>query len=66
VLAGVALKVTFERPWHAVLQTAPGWDIAIAPGAHLSGVVMGASCALAAAALRRRDGAPREPGNVIA
>ncbi|HVO06350.1 MAG TPA: rhombosortase [Burkholderiaceae bacterium] len=66
VLAGVALKVAFERPWQAVLQTAPGWDIAIAPGAHLSGVVMGASCALAAAALRRRDGAPREPGNVIA
>ena len=54
VLLGVALKVVLEQPWHGPLQRVAGWDIAIAPGAHLSGALMGLGCALLAAAWRRR------------
>ena len=53
ILLGVALKVGLEQPWQAALQRVPGWDIAIAPGAHLSGALMGAFCGLAAASWRR-------------
>jgi len=53
VLVGVALKVALEQPWNGPLQRAPGWDIAIAPAAHLSGAAMGALCALVAAGWRR-------------
>jgi rhomboid family GlyGly-CTERM serine protease len=52
-LLGVALKVGLEQPWQAALQRVPGWDIAIAPGAHLSGALMGACCGFAAALWRR-------------
>jgi len=58
VLAGVALKVVLEQPWRGPLQRMPGWDIAIAPAAHLSGAAMGGVCALAAAAWRRHRLAP--------
>jgi len=54
LLVGVALKVGFEPPWLAALQRSSSWDIAIAPGAHLSGALMGLVCALAFAAWRRR------------
>jgi rhomboid family GlyGly-CTERM serine protease len=53
ILAGVVLKVLFERPWLEPLRLSPGWDIAIAPAAHLSGSLAGALCALAAAVWRR-------------
>jgi len=56
LLAGVALKVALEQPWHAALQRSPGWDIAIAAGAHMSGAVMGLLCAIGSAAWRRRLG----------
>jgi len=56
VLAGVALKVALEQPWYGPLQRVPGWDIAIAPAAHLSGAAMGALCALAAAGWRAHRG----------
>jgi rhomboid family GlyGly-CTERM serine protease len=45
VLAGVVLKVLLEQPWLGPLRQAPGWDIAIAPWAHLSGAMAGFWCA---------------------
>lgn len=57
LLLGVALKVGLEQPWHGPLQRLPGWSITIAPGAHLSGALMGLACGLAAALWRRRAGA---------
>ena len=59
VLLGVALKVVLEQPWRGPLQRMPGWDIAIAPAAHVSGAVVGAACGLAAAAWRARQPAPQ-------
>lgn len=51
IAAGLALKLLLERPWGPALQHWEGWDIAIAPAAHLSGALMGALtgalCALA-------------------
>jgi rhomboid family GlyGly-CTERM serine protease len=47
ILAGLAAKLVFEAPWRGALAHPPGWDIATAPGAHVSGVVAG----LVAAAL---------------
>lgn len=56
IVAGVALKVGLEQPWHGPLRQAPGWSIAIAPAAHLSGAVAGLLCAAAAALWRQRAG----------
>jgi len=53
ILAGVAIKVGLEQPWHGALRQVAGWSIAIAPGAHFSGAVAGVVCGLAAAAWRR-------------
>lgn len=41
VLAALAAKVWFEAPWAEPLQWRHGWDIAIAPAAHASGLVSG-------------------------
>jgi hypothetical protein len=41
VLAGLLLKVLGEAPWAGVISHPPGWDIAVAPGAHVSGVLIG-------------------------
>jgi rhomboid family GlyGly-CTERM serine protease len=60
IVLAVLLKIAFEHPWRGPLQRMPGWDIAIAPAAHLSGAAMGLACAGIAAARRRlawrRDG----------
>ena len=56
ILGGVALKVGLEQPWQGGLRQAPGWQIAIAPAAHLSGAVAGLVCGLAAAAWRWQGG----------
>jgi hypothetical protein len=61
ILSGVALKIGLEQPWQGALQRLPGWDIAIAPGAHLSGALAGAGCALAAALWRAHTHASRDP-----
>jgi rhomboid family GlyGly-CTERM serine protease len=53
VLAGTTVKLLLEQPWAAPLQPRPGWDIAIAPWAHLGGAIAGLACALAASAWRR-------------
>ena len=54
ILGGVALKVGMEQPWQGGLRQPPGWQIAIAPAAHLSGAVAGLLCGLAAWGWRRR------------
>ena len=41
VLAGLLLKLLGEAPWAGVISHPPGWDIAVAPGAHVSGVLVG-------------------------
>ncbi len=42
VLAGQVVKLLLEEPWGPVLQFGDGWDIAVAPLAHLTGSVAGA------------------------
>lgn len=42
IALGLALKVTLEYPFGPALQQVGGWDIAVAPFAHLSGAVSGA------------------------
>lgn len=44
VLAGLAVKVLSEEPWGAPLRHPAGWDIAVAPIAHASGLVAGLVC----------------------
>ena len=41
VLAGLLLKLLGEAPWAGVISHPSGWDIAVAPGAHVSGVLVG-------------------------
>ena len=60
ILLAVALKIGLEHPWQGVLHKVAGWDIAIAPGAHLSGALMGSCCALAATFWRRRSSPLRQ------
>jgi rhomboid family GlyGly-CTERM serine protease len=47
LLAGLVLKVGGESPWSAALRHPAGWDIAVAPLAHASGLVAGVACAAA-------------------
>lgn len=47
LVAGLALKIAGEAPWRHVLVRPEGWDIAIAPLAHLTGAVSGAITAIA-------------------
>jgi rhomboid family GlyGly-CTERM serine protease len=54
LLAGLALKVLGETPWQGSLRHPPGWDIAVAPFAHASGVVMGILGAAVGEAWHRR------------
>ena len=44
---GLLLKLWLEAPWRGPLRLLPGWDLAIAPLAHASGVAAGWLCALA-------------------
>jgi len=44
----LCLKLLHEAPWDAVVRHPSGWDIAVTPGAHLSGALAGALCAAAA------------------
>ena len=46
MLAGELLKVLSEAPWGAAVRQEPGWDIAIAPFAHATGLAAGTACAL--------------------
>jgi rhomboid family GlyGly-CTERM serine protease len=51
--AGLTVKLLLEAPWLGPLQRRAGWDIAIAPLAHLSGAIAGAACAALALHLTR-------------
>jgi rhomboid family GlyGly-CTERM serine protease len=54
ILCGLGIKIALEAPWGAALRHPAGWDIAVAPFAHLAGVVAGAATAGIAEILRRR------------
>ncbi len=47
LLAGLLLKLWIDDPFGPAVQPRAGWDIAIAPFAHLTGAVAGALAALA-------------------
>ena len=49
----VIVKVLSETPWAGPLSHPAGWDIAVAPMAHASGLAAGVSTALAAQAWHR-------------
>lgn len=56
--AGLLIKLTLEAPLGPPLRQMAGWDIAIAPAAHLSGAAAGALCSLLLrATLAMRQGA---------
>ena len=49
ILALLAVKVVGEAPWGPAITHPEGWDIAVAPFAHASGLAAGVLCMLAAA-----------------
>ena len=53
ILAGTCIKVIGEAPWGAALRQGDGWDIAVAPLAHATGLVAGLLCAAAAQGIAR-------------
>ncbi len=44
VLTGLSVKLLLERPWQGPTQFVPGWDIALAPLAHVTGAASGLLC----------------------
>jgi rhomboid family GlyGly-CTERM serine protease len=52
ILAGLCLKVLSESPWGAPLRHPEGWDIAVAPLAHATGLLAGVVCAAVSEAWR--------------
>ncbi|MEO8524509.1 MAG: rhombosortase [Caldimonas sp.] len=54
LLAALSAKVMSETPWGEALRNPPGWDIAVAPFAHASGLVAGLLASGLAEALHRR------------
>jgi rhomboid family GlyGly-CTERM serine protease len=46
VLVGLVAKIVSETPWRAPVQHLEGWDIGIAPMAHVTGVMAGTLCLL--------------------
>jgi rhomboid family GlyGly-CTERM serine protease len=59
LMLGLLSKIALERPWATVLSHPAGWDMAVAPAAHASGVLAGVLCALAAHSLNSAH-APRQ------
>ncbi len=60
VLIGLLAKLLSEAPWGEALRHPAGWDVAVAPLAHLSGAVAGAVCAVISLLLpHRSDSLPR-------
>ena len=58
VLLGLCAKLLGESPWGPALRHPAGWDIAIAPLAHTTGAIAGATCALIALLLPTRTHLP--------
>ena len=56
LLGGLCVKVLSESPWGPALRHPVGWDIAVAPLAHATGLLAGLACAALAQALRRHSG----------
>jgi rhomboid family GlyGly-CTERM serine protease len=57
-IAVLLVKVVSESPWGAPLRQVPGWDIAVAPFAHASGLVAGLVTGGAAELVRQRAARP--------
>ncbi len=53
VLVGLLAKIATETPWREAVQQHAGWDIGIAPMAHVTGVLSGTACLLLAQAWSR-------------
>ncbi|MDO9314123.1 MAG: hypothetical protein Q7T97_06225 [Burkholderiaceae bacterium] len=60
VLAVLVGKLLFESPWAGAISHPPGWDIAVAPGAHVSGVLAGTVVSVLLEGLSRAVAALRE------
>jgi rhomboid family GlyGly-CTERM serine protease len=52
---GLLAKIGLEAPWGPTLRQGQGWDIAVAPLAHATGVLAGGVCGGVALAWRRRS-----------
>ena len=50
VMVGLVTKIATETPWREPVQHPAGWDIGIAPIAHVTGVLAGVLCLLLAQA----------------
>ena len=62
LLAALSIKVLGESPWGDALRRPAGWDIAVAPAAHASGLVAGLlTSGIGEALLRRKPGAGSGP-----
>lgn len=65
VLAGLAIKLVSEAPWAGAISHPDGWDVAVAPGAHVSGVLAGLVCAALAETLNSGWNTVREAVGAI-
>jgi rhomboid family GlyGly-CTERM serine protease len=53
VLVAMSAKLVSETPWQAAVQHVEGWDIGIAPFAHVCGMAAGVLCGMVAEASHR-------------
>jgi rhomboid family GlyGly-CTERM serine protease len=53
ICAGLVVKLLSEAPWQGALRRPVGWDIAVAPFAHVTGVVTGTLASAVAEAWHR-------------
>lgn len=58
LLAGLGCKLLLEAPWRGPLVASPGWDILIAPLAHVTGAAAGLLCGAVALGWLSRCGRP--------
>ena len=61
VLAGLAAKLLLESPWQGPTQVMAGWDIPIAPLAHLTGAASGLLCGAVAQVIASRPASNLRP-----
>lgn len=61
LLAGVAVKLMLETPWRAPVQHVSGWDIPVAPIAHVAGAASGVLAGVLAGVLVARHERPSSP-----